>query len=104
MEATENKLNVQQLKVIELDTVQHLVLPALFILCEAGTVLMEQRKNGKSATKKSSVTERIMTKASYVKTTRHHKNSFPFIQDWIGRFMEKDPPRQERGLLYQKMP
>ena len=57
VEATENKLNIQQLKVIELDTVQHLALPALFILCEAGTVLMEQRKNRKSAVKKSSVAE-----------------------------------------------
>ena len=59
VEATENKLNVRQLKVIEFDTVQHLALPALFILCEAGTMLMEQRKNGKAAAKKSSVAEKF---------------------------------------------
>ena len=35
VEATENKLNIQQLKVLELDTVHHLALPALFILAEA---------------------------------------------------------------------
>ena len=53
VEATENKLNIQQLKVIELDTAQHFALPALFIFCEAGQVLMEHRKKGKSVVKKA---------------------------------------------------
>ena len=60
---------------------------------------MEQRKHGKAAAKMSSVAEKILTKANYVKDTRHHKNCFPFVQDWLERFLEKDASRQENGLL-----
>ena len=98
VEATENKLNVQQLKVLELDTVHHLALPALFILAEACSLLMELRKQGKAAAKMSTVAEKILTKANYVKATRHHKNCFPFVQDWLERFMVRDASRQENDL------
>ena len=99
VEATENKLNIQQLKVLELDTAHHLLLPALFILAEACLLLMEQRKQGKAAAKLSSVAEKILTKANYVKATRHHKNCFPFVQDWLERYLVRDASRQENVLL-----
>ena len=99
VEATENKLNIQQLKVLELDTVHHLALPALFILAEACSLLMEQRKQGKAAAKMSRVAEKILTKANYVKATRHHKNCFPFVQDWLERYMVRDASRQANDLL-----
>ena len=99
VEATENKLNIQQLKVLELDTVHHLALPALFILAEACSLLMEMRKQGKAAAKMSIVAEKILTKANYVKDTRHHKNCFPFVQDWLDRYMVRVASRQANDLL-----
>ena len=59
----------------------------------------EMRKQGKAAAKMSIVAEKILTKANYVKATRHHKNCFPFVQDWLGRYMVRDASRQANDLL-----
>ena len=60
---------------------------------------MEVRKQGKAAAKMSTVAEKILTKANYVKATRHHKNCFPFVQDWLERYMVRDASRQKNDLL-----
>ena len=47
----------------------------------------------------STVAEKILTKANYVKDTRHHKNCFPFVQDWLDRYMVRVASRQANDLL-----
>ena len=104
LSATENKIAIQQLKVLDLDIAPHLALPVLFSLCEVGQAIMDQRKSGKKAVKKSNVAAQILMKANNVKSVRQHKNSFPFIQEWVERFLETDAPLQEPCLLKQCLP
>ena len=59
---------------------------------------MDNRKKGK-AVDITKVTAHTMTKASYAKSTRPHKNSYTFIEDWTAQFMTNATPKQVPGLL-----